>query len=230
MADLAEQMFALIEHETAEWDGETIVVVLGDYIDSGPHSKDVIELLIGRSRSLEQKMVILRGNHEDILLRFLDQPDKFGSQWLELGGATTMSSYGVNFSKWGRRFSALRTELVSRLPIHHLAFLQSLPLTFQTNDFFFCHAGARPGISLNKQTERDLLWLRWPPGDSLIQFEKIVVHGHTPVAAPLAIGSRINVDTGAYATGRLSAVRITPDGFGFLTAEAAQTKRRLNQG
>lgn len=226
MAELATQMFALIDAETASWHGEVIVVVLGDYIDRGPHTKEVLEFLAQRSQLQGSSLVTLRGNHEDLFLRFLDDPVSFGSDWLQLGGGATLLSYGVNVSR-GLDYRAIRSELIRHLPINHLAFLQALPLTFQHQDFFFSHAGARPGVALLNQTERDLLWTRWRHSDADVSFEKILIHGHTPVEEPTARGGRINVDTGAYATGRLSAVRITPDGIGFVTVTAAMQSLKI---
>ena len=103
------------------------------------------------------------------------------------------------------------------MPVEHLAFLQALPLTFEHAELFFSHAGARPGVSLVNQDEKDLLWTRWRQSAVEIVFEKILIHGHTPVPEPTVTGGRINVDTGAYATGRLAAVKITPEGVSFLT-------------
>ena len=121
------------------------------------------------------------------------------------------------------------------MPIEHLAFLQTLPLIFKHADLFFSHAGARPGVPLLNQDEKDLLWTRWRQSTVEIVFEKIVIHGHTPVPEPTAIGGRINVDTGAYATGRLAAAKLTPAGLSFLSVtqqdrEDIAVKAALKQG
>jgi serine/threonine protein phosphatase 1 len=217
MHDLTIKMFDKIDAEIREWDGTVIIVGLGDYVDRGPRSDAVIEHLLHRSQSQNCTLITLRGNHEDVLLRFLDDPELFGPAWLQLGGAATLSSYGVKLSQDRKNFTVMRDQLVARLPLEHLVFLQSLPLSFEFGDLFFSHAGARPGVPLLNQTERDLLWARWSQEDVGIQFEKILIHGHTPITEPVAKGGHINVDTGAYATGRLSAVRITPAGTGFLS-------------
>jgi serine/threonine protein phosphatase 1 len=216
MHELTIKMFDAIHAETAEWDGTVIIVGLGDYVDRGPRSDAVIDHLLHQSQSRTSTLVMLRGNHEDILLRFLDEPELFGPSWLQLGGAATLSSYGVRLPQDRKNFSIVRDQLVARLPLEHLIFLQSLPLSFEYGNLFFSHAGARPGVSLFNQTEKDLLWTRWSQEEVGIQFEKILIHGHTPTAEPVAKGGHINVDTGAYATGQLSAVRITPAGAGFL--------------
>jgi serine/threonine protein phosphatase 1 len=217
MIELAAQMFNLIDEETANWNGEVIVVTLGDYIDRGPDSNAVLELLVRRSELQGTKLVTLRGNHEDILLRFLDEPEHYGHDWMQLGGAATIFSYGAGYTCKLANYGRVRRELARRLPLRHLAFLQALPLSFQSEEFFFSHAGARPGIPLEEQARQDLLWMRWNGIRPTIAFEKVLVHGHTPVAEPTIDGFRINVDTGAYASGRLSAARITPDGVSFLT-------------
>jgi serine/threonine protein phosphatase 1 len=222
MLELATKIFNKIDEECARFDGDVIIVGLGDYIDRGPNSKAVLEYLLQRSRMQKCRLVALRGNHEDLLLRFLDEPEVFGQDWLQLGGEATLASYGVALSGRRQKYAALRKDLVSCLPVEHLAFLQSLPLTFEHLSLFFSHAGARPGIALFNQAERDLLWTRWRESDDALLFEKILIHGHTPVVEPVAAGGRINVDTGAYATGRLSAVRISSDGYDFLTATVQQ--------
>jgi serine/threonine protein phosphatase 1 len=181
-----------------------------------------VEYLVQQQRLQGNSLVTLRGNHEDILLRFLDEPETYGPEWLPLGGAATLMSYGVNVSGGKVDFAAVRREFAERLPLDHLVFLQGLRLSYELHDFFFSHAGARPGVTLLNQKERDLLWTRWRQSQGDVIFEKVVVHGHTPVEKPEVAGCRINVDTGAYATGRLSALKITPEGVGFLTAAGTQ--------
>jgi serine/threonine protein phosphatase 1 len=123
MLKLAIEIFAKIDEDCAEWDGDVIIVGLGDYIDRGPDAKAVLEYLILRSRIQKSRFLALRGNHEDLLLRFLDKPEIFGPDWLQLGGEATLSSYGVVLSGNRQKFSALREELVRRLPIEHLRFV-----------------------------------------------------------------------------------------------------------
>lgn len=141
MVELAAGMFDKIDTDIADWSGKVIIIGLGDYIDRGPRSDSVIEFLIQRSRSKRSSLVVLRGNHEDILLRFLDDPEIFGSEWLQLGGEATLSSYGVRVSRIRSSHTAVRDELKRRMPVEHLAFLQALPLTFEHAELFFSHAG-----------------------------------------------------------------------------------------
>lgn len=185
----------------------TIIVFLGDYIDRGPDSRGTIDALLGCARGRD--VVCLKGNHEALILHFLDRPETL-NDWRQLGGLETLVSYGLrpSLSRSDGDHERLSDELRDALPPQHLGFLQSLPSSFVCGDFLFVHAGVRPGFALRKQTEYDLLWIR----DEFLQhglpFEKYVVHGHTPVRAPDIRTNRANIDTGAFATGRLSCVAI----------------------
>lgn len=108
----------------------------------------------------------------------------------------------------GEDLTRLRSDLAAKLPPPHLHFLSRLAISQTVGDYFFAHAGARPGVALSEQAERDLLWIRTGPADRDAPFEKIVVHGHTPVQEPFNGRYRINLDTGAYATGRLTCVAL----------------------
>ena len=180
-----------------------IVVFLGDYIDRGPASKEVIDLLVAR-RSLPE-MVFLKGNHETFLLQFLNDATVLET-WRHCGGLETLSAYGLKppMNPTPAERADLSRELARVLPETHRAFLQALGLFFICGDFLFVHAGVRPLVPIEQQTEEDLLWIR----DEFLlwekQFEKIVVHGHTPVREPDIRANRINIDTGAFATGRLT--------------------------
>jgi len=185
----------------------SIVVFLGDYIDRGPDSRGTIELLIASTRMRE--VVCLKGNHETFVRRFLDASLSL-NDWRLMGGFETLASYGLKPSLGlnDGEHERLAEELRVAMPAQHLAFLDSLPSSFICGDFFFVHAGVRPGIALDRQTEDDLLWIR----DDFLHygspFEKFVVHGHTPVNAPEVRFNRVSIDTGAFATGRLSCVAI----------------------
>jgi len=183
------------------------LVFLGDYIDRGPDSRGTIELLLACGRMREA--IFLKGNHETLIGRFLDAPQSL-NDWRSLGGFETLVSYGLrpSLSRQHRDDERLAEELRTVLPAQHLAFFNSLSPSFNCGDFFFTHAGVRPGIALNKQSEDDLLWIRDDFLDHDLPFEKFVVHGHTPVNAPEIRPNRANIDTGAFATGRLSCVAI----------------------
>lgn len=203
---------------------KAIVVGLGDCIDRGPDSRGVIDLLIeGLVPGVEQ--VILRGNHEDLLLRFLDQPDSVGGLWFRLGGLDFLRSYGVDIRPYtGARpdIRMARAELARRLPSGHLSFVRSLPIWHVIGDFLFVHAGVRSGIPISHQAIEDLLWIRDGFSDRDEPFEKVVVHGHTPTDAPYLGRHRIGIDTAAYATNRLTCVVLEGSQRQVLTVESTQ--------
>lgn len=183
-----------------------ITVFLGDYIDRGPASKCVLDLLLTQA---PPEAVFLKGNHEDLLLKFLQDATVLDT-WRYCGGLETLVTYGlkppINPSPSDQ--IDLARDLARALPDNHRTFLQSLALSFVCGDFLFVHAGVRPLVPLRDQTENDLLWIR---NEFLLwekDFEKIVVHGHTPVREPDIRANRINIDTGAFATGRLTCMTI----------------------
>lgn len=194
-----------------------IEVYLGDYIDRGPASREVIERLISRNRTF--RAVFLKGNHESYLAEFLTNPRLFES-WKQLGGLETLISYGVMPSIEGRRLDQKKLALAfdNLFPASHRRFLTNLRLSFTCGDFFFVHAGIRPGVSLYKQSAEDLLWIRQDFLFCEDEYSKIIVHGHTPVSKPEICLNRINIDTGAYATGRLTCLKLEDDQIDFLYA------------
>jgi serine/threonine protein phosphatase 1 len=178
-------------------------VTLGDYIDRGPDSRAVLDRLA--RNPFPTPYVALRGNHEWILEAFLSDPS-LARQWRELGGLETLHSYDVAVDRVmvGRGFEAAAEALRSAIPQEHFDFLSSLESSFLVGDFFLCHAGVRPGVALAQQSINDLLWIRGEFLSSKANFGKIVIHGHTPVEWPDILPNRINIDTGAYLTGRLT--------------------------
>jgi serine/threonine protein phosphatase 1 len=207
-ADLIKEMFTVIDADVARSPVDRpIEVFLGDYIDRGPHSGHTLDLLIERSRSHET--VFLKGNHEAYLLEVLRDPTKL-DDWRQFGGLQTLMSYGIQPSlnpDAAEQTDLIRT-LIEVMPDDHLKFIQSLKPSFLCGDFFFVHAGVRPGIPLTEQRESDLLWIRNEFLDSKENFGKFIVHGHTPVPEPDIRPNRINIDTGAYATGNLTLLTI----------------------
>jgi len=207
-ADLLEQMFAVIDVDLARNPANrAIEVYLGDYIDRGPYSGYTLDLLI--ERSFKRETVFLKGNHEAFFLEVLREPAKIGD-WRAFGGLQTLMSYGIRPTL--NPDTDEQAELIRRLkeamPSDHLPFLQGLKPSFTCGDFFFVHAGVRPGIPLAEQQEADLLWIRDEFLESQRSFGKYIVHGHTPVREPDIRPNRINIDTGAYATGNLTLLTI----------------------
>jgi serine/threonine protein phosphatase 1 len=215
-ADLLSDLLTRIDDDLkARPTPDSVQVFLGDYIDRGPSSRQVIDLLIARRRKCN--VLFLKGNHEECALQFLSDPTVF-SEWRNMGGLSTLASYGVVPARGDDPQSQRKVSTAFRqaLPDSHRRFIQGLALSFSCGDFFFVHAGARPGIQLQRQSQQDLLWIR---DDFLLHeedFGMVVVHGHTPIYEPDVRWNRINIDTGAYATGRLTCLVLEEDDMGFL--------------
>jgi serine/threonine protein phosphatase 1 len=207
-SDLLKKMFTKID---ADMDrnpvSRPIEVFLGDYIDRGPDSAHTLDLLI--ERSLCRETVCLKGNHETYFLDVLRDPSKLEG-WRQFGGLQTLMSYGIqptlnpDATEQADLIGALN-DVISR---DHLNFLRGLKPSFVCGDFFFVHAGVRPGVPLTEQNEADMLWIRNEFLESGENFGKFIVHGHTPVREPDIRPNRINIDTGAYATGNLTLLTI----------------------
>lgn len=224
-ADLLSGAFDVIDADLARSrPGRCIEVFLGDYIDRGPDTRLTLDLLIERRRLRET--VFVRGNHESILTSFLDEP-RFLASWGQLGGLATLASYGLAMSAddLTRREQDIRNAFAAALPSTHNEFLIGLVPSFTCGDFFFTHAGVRPGVSLGNQSEHDLMWIREPFLSSERSFGKMVVHGHTPVREPDVRSSRINIDTGAYATGKLTVLAIEDDRLEFHFSTRSHLRR-----
>jgi len=192
------------------------LVYLGDYIDRGPDSQGVIERLLQPVPSGITR-VLLKGNHEDMVLGFFQHPDN-GEAWCNLGGYEALLSYRIDvksvFEQGG--FAALAEELATRMPAAHRQFLSELQPSWTIGGYFFCHAGVRPGVPIEQQDPNDLMWIRQDFLRSTANHGKRVVHGHSPVEMPDVHPNRINIDTGAYATGRLTAVVLEGEEHRFL--------------
>jgi serine/threonine protein phosphatase 1 len=203
-ADLLQALFTRIDADLHAYPiAQSVQVFLGDYIDRGPQSRQVLDLLIARRR--RHTIVCLKGNHEKFATQFLKNPSVL-SDWKRVGGISTLLSYGVTPAE--TEDPKVQQEIAAAfrqaLPRNHYHFIHGLALSYICGDFFFAHAGARPGIPLRRQSQHDLIWIR---EDFLLHeedFGKVVVHGHTPTKRPDVRTNRINIDTGAYATGRLT--------------------------
>jgi Calcineurin-like phosphoesterase len=215
-ADVLSSLLAQIDVDlVARPNADTVQVFIGDYIDRGPQSRQVLDLLIDRRR--KHQTVFLKGNHELYAAAVLSDPSVL-RKWLYMGATQTLLSYGVRSPD--RSDPSLEEAAVAAfrqaLPEAHRLFLSSLALSFSCGDYFFVHAGVRPGISLQLQSQQDLMWIR----DEFLlhkrDFGKVIVHGHSPVAEPVVLPNRINIDTGAYATGRLTCLMLEGEQIGFL--------------
>lgn len=204
----------IVEDVRARAPDDYRIIHIGDYVDRGPNSAGVVDRLMKLARD-NPKVICLKGNHEAMMLEFLDDPAARG--FLGNGGLETTRSYGVKLP-WPKSMepSAVRDELARAIPRDQLTFLSALKLSVRFGDYFFCHAGIRPQVALNKQREDDLLWIRYDFLDDRREHEAVIVHGHTPKDAPEVKPNRINIDTGAFVTGRLTCVVLDNSGYRFL--------------
>lgn len=203
-AGLLDKLMDIIAEDAAEAEAARIVF-LGDYVDRGPDSKGVIDRLLEIQES-RPDTVFLKGNHEALLLDFLSDPEDM-FHWLDWGGEETLHSYGLE-DILARAPEELGAEFAKALPAEHENFLKSLPLTHIEGDYLFVHAGLRPGVALEDQDEEDMLWIR-KRFQNAVRSERppyTIIHGHQPVKAPVDKGWRVDVDTGACWSGKLTAV------------------------
>lgn len=206
--DLLAQLLTQVEADAAASPvSSNILIYLGDYVDRGLQSKQVLDRLTG-ARPAGFEHVFLKGNHEQALLQFLADP-AFGKTWKYYGGLETLHSYGVKEltrTDDPAAFVQAREHLLEAMPESHRHFLETLEISREFGGYFFAHAGVRPGIALHRQIEEDLLWIRDEFVDSGASFGKVVIHGHTPNEEVVIRPNRIGIDTGAYMTGVLTAL------------------------
>jgi serine/threonine protein phosphatase 1 len=171
----------------------------------------------------------IKGNHDQAMLDFLDQPETYRA-WHRFGGAETLMSYGVRTPLFDAPEQMVEASdaLRARMPSEHLKFFRSLELMLEIGDYLFVHAGIRPGVPIDRQDEQDLMWIREEFLASTNWSGKVVVHGHTPLPSPVRTFNRISVDTGAYATGELSCAVLEGTDCRFLQATEAPTDERFS--
>lgn len=210
----------LIVDDAAGIEGEKWIVMLGDYVDRGPASAGVIDHLLARPPAGFQRFC-LAGNHEAMMLDFLMSPHQ-DAPWLSFGGTETLGSYGIDIKalNWADSRS-VAAALDSVMPAEHIDFIRKSPLYLSLPGLVLVHAGLRPDVPLDDQIEQDLLWIRAPFLDAVFPDGLRIIHGHTPGPEPVVTPSRICVDTGAYATGRLTAVNVQPHSYAFLSVGPA---------
>ncbi|PCI88203.1 MAG: hypothetical protein COB24_03680 [Hyphomicrobiales bacterium] len=201
--DLLEKQIQKIRHKTIEFKNKYAfhLVFLGDYIDRGPQSRQVIETLM--SLKIDNCTIhYLMGNHEDILVKFLSNPHKYYKIWMAIGGIATLSSFGINSLD---DVQLVKQQLLEKMGMKMIGFLSNLEISYINGDYFFCHAVPDNDKPLNLQSENTLLNNRKV---NVSEYEKIVVHGHVSRDKVEFIGSRINIDTGAYATEKLTCLLV----------------------
>lgn len=219
-ADLLNDLLDQIDSDAEGFEGQIHIVFLGDYIDRGLQSRQVIEILLSDRLSAYQTH-FLKGNHEDALLSFLGDPE-FGPKWAAYGGRETLVSYGVKPPRsmtLNAEWHQAHDNFLKSFPNNHQQFFRALPTRVKIGGYGFVHAGMKPGRSFDEQSDYDLMWIR----DEFLRdeagFDVKVVHGHTPTDAPYNDNRRINVDTGAYFTGRLTAVKLVGQSVDFIATD-----------
>jgi serine/threonine protein phosphatase 1 len=215
-SDLLHSLLRKIAFDAARQEGSTAreLIFLGDYFDRGPDSRGVIELILATAAERDfWSVTALKGNHEAALLQFLHEPELW-PMWQGFGARETLLSYGITPpgaasepDDWARA----SRELNAAIPDAHKRFLESLELVANRGDYLCVHAGVRPGSPLDQQTEQDLLWIRDDFLRNERRLEKVIVHGHTPAEEAYVGAHRIGLDTGAYATSVLTAIKLKGD-------------------
>jgi len=210
-ADLLEIIHRRITDDPERGDAtRRVIVYVGDYVDRGISSADVIDLVLADQPAGFEKIALL-GNHERLMLDFLEDIGR-GPVWLRNGGDATLRSYRVDPGPGPHldpaRLTEMQTALQKRLPERHLEFLNRLRLMHEEGDYLFAHAGIRPGVPLDAQTEEDVIWIRDLFLRSAADHGRVVVHGHTIAPEPEFHPNRIGIDTGAYYTGHLTCLAL----------------------
>jgi serine/threonine protein phosphatase 1 len=219
--DLLADLLARIEADHARRPpAKTWLVFLGDLVDRGPDSRGVVDLLASRPPAFARN-VFLKGNHEEFFLGVLDGDDSGVQHWLSYGGTECAQSYGLG-SGWmlNATPTAIMERLIEQVPEAHVRFLEEMADSFRFGDYLFVHAGIRPGVALDRQTSRDLRWIREGFLDDQTDHGVMVVHGHTIVERPEQHPNRIAIDTGAYRYGTLTALGIEGKERWFIEASA----------
>lgn len=211
-----QRTFASFEQDAAIDKTNPMIVCLGDYIDRGENSAEVLTTLRALNKDFPDNFVCLMGNHEYMCLRFLEDPERRGERWLRFGGLQTLASFGVGLSA-NQSMTETRDALALAMGDGLITWLYNLPLMWRSGNVVALHAAADPTASMDEQTSETLLWghpdfSSHPREDGLW-----VVHGHTIVESPQVSQGRVAIDTGAYATGRLTTAKISADGITFRT-------------
>lgn len=189
------------------------IIHVGDYVDRGPDSAAVIRRLVAMMAS-DPRVIALRGNHDQMMLDFLANPDTGGSSFLANGGKATLKSFGIKTRS--SNYATIRNALAAAMTPAERAFMEGLPHSVRFGDYLFVHAGIRPGVPLDEQTPHDMIWIREPFLLDDSDHGVVVIHGHTPVDAPEVIPNRIGIDTGAVYGGALTCIVLEGNGHRFL--------------
>ncbi len=227
---LLQGVHALIGQDMARH-GPAPIVHVGDLVDRGPDSRGVLDHLM-HGMAQGQDWIVLKGNHDRMFTRFLRDPAeaepglRADLSWLHprLGGTETLGSYGVR-AAGDRPVAKVHADALAAVPPSHRAFIENLPALHQIGDVLFVHAGIRPGIAVQAQTETDLVWIREPFLSQTASHGPLIVHGHTAIATPTHYGNRVNIDSSAAYGGPLSAIVVEGGDVFLLTTEGRRALR-----
>ena len=203
------ELESMITEDAAGLPGKKLIIMLGDYVDRGPASAQVIEHLLHKPHADFQR-ICLTGNHDIAMLDYLEKRLSL-SGWWHMGANSTLLSYGIDVERLRlihRTPQMLDDTIRASIPHRHKQFLRSLPIMINAGSFLFAHAGIRPTLSLKDQKDDDLVSIRSEFFENAHLLRQWVVHGHTPIETPRQEGRRFNLDTGAFSTGKLSALRL----------------------
>jgi serine/threonine protein phosphatase 1 len=197
-------LLELIADDVRDYPGNALLLFLGDYVDRGPDSAGVLQRLLTRPLPIAQQ-IFLAGNHEAVMLECWETGRRL-RWWITYGGASTLMSYGLDRSDLELPDDKLVQRMQECIPQRDIRFLQTLRPSLRLGNYFFAHAGVRPGVPLDNQSEDDLFWIREGFIDDECDHGAVVVHGHSIVDDPEVKPNRIGVDTGCYRTGSLTAL------------------------
>lgn len=222
--DLLDRIHVAIREDATAYRGRRVVVYLGDYVDRGPHSKEVLDRLVDDPLS-DFECHYLKGNHECAFIDFLDNDPSVPTwapkkrpvglaSWLLNGGGETLRSYGIDLADPEDKtvVADAMAALRNAVPVEHRSFLANLSLSHAEGDYRFVHAGIRPNVAWHDQSEHDLCWIREEFLLAAEEFGFCVVHGHTISEEPEIRRNRIGIDTGAVFSGRLTCLILEQDG------------------
>lgn len=204
-ADLLSNLLDTVLQDSQSGPGRNTLIYLGDYVDRGGQSREVIDLIL-QFNPKDFTQIYLMGNHEELLLQFLESPEQ-AAAWLEFGGKETLLSYGVSIPLGvitPAKLKGASERLREALPKAHLQYFEQLEDYYEQGDYFFTHAGIAPNRPLHRQATKDLRWARESFLSHAKLYKKIVVHGHTITETPEFHHNRISIDTGAYHSGHLT--------------------------